>query len=407
MTEIGPTRQRRARRALLTDIGVSKLPRKPKPYFHPDPQLVGHGVRVRPTGPGAFTVIVRDPYKRQRWVKIGSTDAMTIAEARDIGRTVIRRVEQGLAPFEAPPTKPDSVAAVADGWLTRYVRKSGLRTAAEIERVLKKYVLPHLGSRAFVELKRRDIAELLDHLEDCHGAHTADAALAHLRSIATWVQSRDDDYVPPFTKGMRRVAKHARVCSRTLTDAELRAVWMAADDAGAFGSLVRLLLLSGQRLAKVRTMRWRDLADGVWTIPTAPREKGNPGSLVLPAQALAMIKGMPRLAGNPYIFAGNGAGSKVFSQSYKRALDKKANVHGWKLHDCRRSARSLMSRAGVRPDIAERVLGHAVGNIQATYDRHSYDAEKADALRKLAALIERIVNPPSGNVVPLHEAASS
>ena len=79
MSEIAPIRQRRARRALLTDIGVSKLPRKPKPYFHPDPQLVGHRVRVRPSGPGAFTVIVRDPYKRQRWVKVGSTDAFRSA----------------------------------------------------------------------------------------------------------------------------------------------------------------------------------------------------------------------------------------------------------------------------------------------------------------------------------------
>jgi hypothetical protein len=62
-------------------------------------------------------------------------------------------------------------------------------------------------------MKRRDIAELLDHIEYRHGAHTADAALAHLRSMATWVQSRDDDYVPPFTKGMRRVPKQARALS--------------------------------------------------------------------------------------------------------------------------------------------------------------------------------------------------
>ena len=66
-----------------------------------------------------------------------------------------------------------------------------------------------------------------------------------------------------------------------------------------------------------------------------------------------------------------------------------------------------MSRAGVRPDIAERCLGHIVGGFEGIYDRHTYAAEKADALRKLAALIERIVNPPADNVVALHEAASS
>ena len=61
----------------------------------------------------------------------------------------------------------------------------------------------------------------------------------------------------------------------------------------------------------------------------------------------------------------------------------------------------------MQPDIAERVLGHAVASVEGVYDRHPYDDEKADALRRLAALIERIVNPPSGNVVPLREEAVS
>jgi hypothetical protein len=59
-----------------------------------------------------------------------------------------------------------------------------------------------------------------------------------------------------------------------------------------------------------------------------------------------------------------------------------------------------MARAGVRPDIAERVLGHVIGGVEGVYDRHSYKDEKADALRKLAALVESIVNPQE-NVVPM------
>jgi hypothetical protein len=71
----------------------------------------------------------------------------------------------------------------------------------------------------------------------------------------------------------------------------------------------------------------------------------------------------------------------------------------------RRTARSLMSRAGVRPDIAERVMGHAIGGVHGTYDRHSYREEKADALKRLAALIKSIVNPAQGNVRPIRKAA--
>jgi hypothetical protein len=60
-----------------------------------------------------------------------------------------------------------------------------------------------------------------------------------------------------------------------------------------------------------------------------------------------------------------------------------------------------MSRAGARPDIAQRVLGHAIAGVEGVYDRHVYSNEKADALNRLAALVETIINPPSGNVVPL------
>lgn len=51
-----------------------------------------------------------------------------------------------------------------------------------------------------------------------------------------------------------------------------------------------------------------------------------------------------------------------------------------------------MSRAGVRPDIAERIMGHAIAGVEGVYDRHSYREKKADALRKLAGLIDGIVN---------------
>ena len=66
-----------------------------------------------------------------------------------------------------------------------------------------------------------------------------------------------------------------------------------------------------------------------------------------------------------------------------------------------------MSRADVRPDVAERVLGHAIAGVEGVYDRHGYDAHKADALQRLASLVDRIVNPPMHNVVPLSRATGA
>ncbi len=73
----------------------------------------------------------------------------------------------------------------------------------------------------------------------------------------------------------------------------------------------------------------------------------------------------------------------------------------WTPHDLRRTARSLMSRAGIRPDIAERALGHAIAGVEGVYDRHSYFDQKGDALEALAALIDRILQGNENNVVQL------
>jgi hypothetical protein len=52
------------------------------------------------------------------------------------------------------------------------------------------------------------------------------------------------------------------------------------------------------------------------------------------------------------------------------------------------------------------VLGHTIRGVEGIYDRHSYDNEKAAALERLAELVERIINPPTDNVVPLYSWSS-
>jgi integrase len=72
----------------------------------------------------------------------------------------------------------------------------------------------------------------------------------------------------------------------------------------------------------------------------------------------------------------------------------------WTIHDLRRTARSLMTQAGVAPDHAERALGHVIAGMRGVYDRHDYHAEKRAAFEALAARLDLILNPRA-NVVPL------
>jgi len=153
-------------------------------------------------------------------------------------------------------------------------------------------------------------------------------------------------------------------------------------------------------------MKWADLSDdGVWTIPVSPREKSTAGAIMLPQVALDIIRSQPLIGDNPYVFPGRGRGHFCGFGNAKRDFDAKLpDVAPWVLHDLRRTARSLLSRAQVRLDIAELVLGHSVGGVREIYDRHTYDREKADALARLSVLIDGIVNPRD-SVTPMRKRA--
>ena len=67
--------------------------------------------------------------------------------------------------------------------------------------------------------------------------------------------------------------------------------------------------------------------------------------------------------------------------------------------DLRWTAKTLITHAGVRPDIPERVLAHVIPRVEGIYDRWGYLPEKHDALTRLATLVDRIINPPADNIV--------
>ena len=380
---------RMPRRRTLTDKQVAALPRKEKRYTLPDPEQLGHYLRVparTSRAPIAYAAVARDPSGKQIWTTVGTADAMGIDQAREKAREAIWCIKAGKSSSEdAKPT----VAAVAEEWLERHVR--GMRSEREWGRIVSRYIVPRIGNRVFAEVRRKDIAELLDRIEDDSGKPMADAVLKIFRGISTWVQKRDESYIPVLTAGMTRVPKGEGRRKRIFADDEMRALWGVQ---GQYGDFVRLALLTGQRREKLITLRWDDIKDSVWTIWTAPREKGNPGKLRLPPDAVAIIEAQARFVGNPYVFAGrNGGPTRIFgSGTYKAAFDKLCGVTNWRIHDLRRTARSLMSRAGVQTEIAERVLGHAQGELIQIYDRHSYQDEMAAALTKLANLIKQITS---------------
>jgi integrase len=153
------------------------------------------------------------------------------------------------------------------------------------------------------------------------------------------------------------------------------------------------LLLTASRRSEAAEMKWPEVDGGLWVIPSERYKTGAQVTLPLSGRALFELAALPRFANSDYVFTVSGRNPLVGFSSFKLKFDVASGVRDWTIHDLRRTARSLFSRAGVSPDVAERCLGHVIGGVRGTYDRHRYLEEMKHAFEALASLIDRIVHP--------------
>ena len=378
----------------------------------------------------SFTIVARRASdKKQVWralpiAEVGvDIDTLTeegLDQVRAMARVGISKIKLGEEPFPAPH-EDNTLRKVGDNFLKRHVRASNFATGHEIERQFKVYINPALGGRPIHEIRRSEIASFLDHVEDHHGATQADRILGNLRKCFTWYAARDDDFNSPIISGMTRTRPSERRRTRVMTDEEIRVLWPILTASGTYGALVKTLLLTAQRLDKVRSMKWTEIEDGIWTIPVShKREKASAGKLPLPDMILEIIFAQPKFAGNPYVFAAN-RGDGYFSgfSRAKVALEEKlvkalaeergvdeVELEPWVLHSLRHTAKTIMARIGVSEFDSERTLGHVISGIGGTYNHYSHIDEKGRSLERLAVEIQRIIDPPVDDekVVPFGAA---
>jgi integrase len=274
--------------------------------------------------------------------------------------------------------------------------------------MFENHVRPAVGTIPIHKLTRDDLNQMMKAIAKDAGPVARDRTISNLNKCFNWFEIEDANFRNPIVKGMRGNSSKAR--ERTLSDEEIRTLWKALeheDVPDTFASLVRVLLFTGQRRTDVAGLHDREIDGDVWTIP-ASRYKNQSAQFVhLTAQVREML---PATQG--YIFGARTNGRSAFSgfSKGKAELDKAIAKHSkkpmphWTLHDLRRTARSLMSRVGVRPDIAEIVVGHKLQGVRAVYDRYTYAEERKDALERLAGLLSNIINPSTANVIPFAKA---
>jgi integrase len=369
-----------------------------------DETLPGFGLAVMTSGHRSYVAQYRSRGTSRRYT-IGSAATLDLDQARKRAKSILGQVAHGADPVvdkrKEGEADRSSLKAISERYLAREGTK--LRTTEKRRATLERLVFPKLGARQIEEIRRSDVQHLLDEIEDERGSAMADQVLAILRRIMNWHASRSDDYRSPIVRGMARRDPQERERDRILSDAELVAVWKTAEGyAGPWGHLIRLLLLTATRRTEASSMKWEELSGNEWTIPAARYKTGTAVTLPLSTAAMKVLEELPRIQGCEFVFTTDGRRPVSGFSTFKLKFDIACGVKDWRLHDLRRTARSLMSRAGVQPDVAERCLGHVIPGVRGIYDRHKFLEEMRHAFEALAAQLERIVNPQE-NVIAMRD----
>jgi integrase len=369
-----------------------------------DQSLAGFGLVVHAAGNRSYVVQYRANRISRR---ITISGVLPLDQARREARIILGAVAKGHDPLNERRAKQAAAANTLQAVADEYFQREGgrIRTTARRRSLLQRLVFPTLGTRQIGSIKRSEIVRLLDRIEDNAGPVQADMVLAFLRRVMNWHASRSDDFNSPIVRGMARNAARAR--DRILSDDELQAVWRAAEGMpDPWGRFTRFLLLTATRRNEPARMQWSEVKDAIWTIPHHRYKMANTRSsdMVFPLSSAAqrILDELPRVKGCPFVFTTDGKHPIAGFSKFKAKLDALSGISDWTLHDLRRTARSLMSRAGVDPDHAERCLGHVIRGQRGTYDRHTYQAEMLRAFEMLSAQLDRILNPQP-NVVAIKQ----
>ena len=392
----------------------------------PDPALSGLYLVLQPSGVKSWALRYRFAAKTRK-LTLGRWPLMGLAEARAAASEALEAIELGKDPgtakrvaraerLEAQLSERDKVKTLVDQYAKRHL--ANLKSGEVVKRELKRHVVSVWGERDIHDITKRDVIDLLDEIADSGRLVTANRVRAYLNTFFNWAVGRDIIGSSPAL-GIKPVAKESSR-DRVLSDDEIRWFWRACDDLGfPWGSLGKVLLLTGQRLGEVVGMTEGELEGDVWNLAAERTKNGRAHTVPLSQAVRDVLAGVERIKGRAGLLytttgesplsgfhKGRNNIAKRMAQIASTEAGQEIEIPHWTFHDLRRTAATGMARLGTPVRVTEAVLNHVSGTaagIVSVYQRHDYAEEKRRALEAWAQFLSDAINGHGDNVVLIED----
>jgi integrase len=347
----------------LTDLTIRTLPEG----LHFDARLTSFGIRV---GKSRRTWIVIRGKNRTK-VSLGHYPAVSLADAR-------KRALAALAATSTDQIDSPGFPTALKEFEEKHVPHLRPRSAYQLKRNLKRHFD---WAKPVDQITHHDVAEALDAIKaPSQRAH----ALKDIRTFFNWC-------IPRYLKsspciGIKKPPQKSR--DRVLSDDELAKVWKRAKEIGhPYGTIVQLLILTGQRRGEIAALQWEWIEEDTVTIPAAVTKNARVTMIPIGSVTRQIIAEVPRLGA--LLFPARGHTDRPFRGfgGSKLLLDT-CGVEDFTHHDLRRTFATNMAKLGVRLEVTEKLLNHvsgSLGGIVGVYQRHEFKDEMREAVTKWEA----------------------
>lgn len=397
----------------LTDLFIRNYdtPNKRVEIYDTSRGSEGLVLRVTSTGHKSFAYRYRFGKKVKRYT-IGKFPAVSLTKARKQVKELSYQVSSGIDPSELKKERKATPARQTFEDLVKEYKKVHLQTLRETTiqehtRIIDRELLPILGKKPIDEIKNTEIISLLDKKAIKGGKKTmANRIRTRLHSIFEFGIHRGIAKVNPVS-GTKPYQKGERKRERYYTEKEIRLLWKAFEQQSEPSqSILKMLLVTGQRKSETMKMKWSDISGNVWTIPAELSKSKRSHDVPLSDMALDVLKKMKTLNGDkPFVFASPVLNDKPITEikrsiknvrEYSTQEEVDFKVNDFKIHDLRRTAATHMAKLNIDRTVLGKILNHkglsGDGLVTAIYDRHEYLDEKRDALNKWADYLKTIMS---------------